>query len=354
MQERKAVPDYARQVIRNSIKPNTYEAYNSQRSTFKAWQKDKGHESEMEGYLAYCAEKESQGKPSASMATLYYAIKKNYVLTGTSDSAWIEEPWVTAFVKGLKYEGGTGKQKVRLGLSLEMQRSLVGRAKEQGRPELATGYGVMFRALLRHDHIPRMRADQIIFHDDTPLGEPYAKAWCSGFKGEGDFKEGQWVKVIGLNEDLKEQVRKATEKGSSILFPEWEENLAVSFLQNTAHCLRWPSGFKYDVHCLRVGGANEQEIRGASVKDLRIQGRWKSDVVHDYRGIMAPGQGKKPLSPRSAPKIRRGKRRRIVEKASNSKNVERGRAVLECKKGDNAIKVKVVRGKDGRVMTVLL
>lgn len=353
-----AVPDYAREVIKKSVKPNTLEKYGSQRDTFKAWQKSQKIASEREAYLAYCQEKERQGKPSGSMATLFYAIKKHFVLTNSAESKWLNESWVGPFVKGLKYEAGTSDKRVRLGLTLEMQQALGARARKEGFHELAAGYNFMFRTLLRHDHMSRILSDQMAFYDDTPLGTPYVKVWCTGFKGDSDFGEGQWVKCAGMNEELREQERRSTASKSGRLFPKWEENLAVSFLQNTAHHLGWPKGFKYDAHCLRVGGAGEQEMKGASVHDLRMGGRWASGVVHDYRATMAPGQGLIKLDARSAPKIRRGKRSRTTERVAVKKKAEledkqKGRKPTGSETLEG-VKVKKVRGRNGRVLTMLM
>ena len=322
-----------------SIKPNTKRAYASQRTTFKVWQKEEGKiqgraMSEKDAYVAYAERNAKAGKPGTSMATLFYALKKEFVVTGDIHSAWINEPWVSTFVKGLKKEAGIhGKE--RLGLTIDMQRGLVQEAIKEGFEELAVGYGILFRALVRHDHLHRMRYDTI---EQCPS---FCKIWTTGWKGpDTDVQEGQWVKLVGMNVEIEQQIQRAKQtrhNHEKRLLPHWEENLAVSFVQRTAHRLGWPAGFKYDVHCLRSGGAAEQELAGATVSDLRIQGRWASECVHGYRATLAPNQELVPLS-LPAPKLRRGKRTRIA---------------LPSRRATPVI-VQKVKGKSGRTSNLLV
>lgn len=306
-------PKFAIEVIRNGIKTNTLKCYESLNATFQRWRKRAGIDSESEAFAQYCERHKNSEKELGSMATLFYAIKKADCLHG--GSAWVHEPWTSDFIKGLKYQGGRAEyHKVRLGLTLEMQRELVKEATDAGEQELATGYEVLFRSLVRHGHIPRLMRDEIHFVE-TPGGPAtdFAKIWMTGFKGKEDDAKGQWVKLIGMNTRLKDHIARLPKRGNeNALFPGWDERLAVNFMQRTAHKCRWPAGFKFDVQCLRVGGSQEQELAGVPVEDIRIQGRWAKGGAYNkhYRPMAAPLQTLVKLEPRNAPRVRRGKRSR--------------------------------------------
>lgn len=304
----------------------------------------------MEGFVAYCEKNEAANKPGTSMATLFYAIKKHHILNGGSESEWVNEQWLPTYVKGLKKGSGV-RGKERLGLTIDMQRELVANARGDGWEELAVGYEILFRGLVRHDHLHRLRFDTIEHR------QSFCKIWMTGFKGDGDAQEGQWVKIIGMNKEILEQVARAEMAHGNRdrrLLPTWEENLAVSFLQRTAHIMGWPRGFRYDVHCLRVGGAGEQEILGASVPDLRMKGVWASDAVHGYRGTLAPNQALVRLKASDAPKLRRGKRMRVTTKAVVEFARKNAAKMTVVKTGTSKVSAKRVKGKNGRMSNLLV
>lgn len=272
-------PDMAvhARMIRDQQKEGGRAAYASAWAKFSEYWKKFPELSERDAWQGFAQAEYTRNRASATATNALYEIRKRHEEQMLPQS-WTYDAWIRPVINGHRRRGGRDAQRRSKLASFPLTQAMVHRiltVADAVEPNgtYAAGIALAFHNLIRHNHVARIRRENVLCFDNT------VEITIDGLKDEE--QEGTFFTCIVRDRETMERLRSIKKAGNAeLLFPNWEEKRANEIIAKVAEAERWPGNFRYHFHGLRAGGAVHLERCGASPKDVKVVGKWAPESLN--------------------------------------------------------------------------
>jgi len=233
------------------------------------------HASRFEKYRAAVVDQQLMGLAVEKRWTQDMAFKKRFgAIKKQAMTVYMRMKTAGAKKKGNKplEEDGDVDDGLRGAIVEAMGIQLIKWLRKKGLGHYADGVMIAHAGLLRHGEI--MEAAHKDFYIENGV-------WHVKIAG-GKWREEGEVDYVPL-EDARLTLDRVIKKGvSGKLFPVWDPEEIRAEIRECARAHGWDANRRWDFHCLRHGKAVDNRLKGMSLQERMMRGRWKSEKTEKH------------------------------------------------------------------------